>query len=234
MSKILLFGNQKGGVGKTTLTALTANALSLPPFSRRVFVADLDQQQTLIRRRLADLRDLDGDQVPPYKLEAKTIAELLAEIEELDRAFDVILIDAAGKIDAQHPAELQEITKLLALADFLFVPVIAGNYALDSTLDYLRLAFKIKARRPERPLEVIAVVNMAELQTIDARQLSEELAEIRAMIPALRVMKTPLHRYSAFRAIDTLTSLYIPGKVDKARANFRQWIEELVKIIGKK
>jgi cellulose biosynthesis protein BcsQ len=53
MAKIIAIGNQKGGTGKTTVTCLAANALSRPPFNLRVFVADCDPQQSIIRRRLA-------------------------------------------------------------------------------------------------------------------------------------------------------------------------------------
>lgn len=229
MSKIALFGSQKGGVGKSTLTALTAAALSSPPFSRRVYVADLDPQQSLIRRRLADLRDFDG--IPPYKLEALTFAELLGEVDRLDRDFDLVLLDVHGKLDAHLAPDAQEITKLLLLADVLLVPITPGNFSLDSTLDYLKTAFKVKARRADRPLEIFALVNMHEPGTIDARLLGEEIAEIRAMIPALRVINTPLNRYATFRAIDTLASLYDPTSADKARANFREWIEELAEIL---
>ena len=229
MSKIALFGSQKGGVGKSTLTALTAAALSSPPFSRRVYVADLDPQQSLIRRRLADLRDFDG--IPPYKLEALTLAELLGEVDRLDRDFDLVLLDVHGKLDAHLNADAQEITKLLLLADVLFIPIVPGNFSLDSTLDYLKTALKVKARRADRPLEIFALVNMHEPGTIDARLLGEEIAEIRAMIPALRVINTPLNRYATFRAIDTLASLYDPTSADKARANFREWIEELAEIL---
>lgn len=229
MSKIALFGSQKGGVGKSTLTALTAAALSSPPFSRRVYVADLDPQQSLIRRRLADLRDFDG--IPPYKLEALTLAELLGEVDRLDRDFDLVLLDVHGKLDAHLNADAQEITKLLLLADVLLVPITPGNFSLDSTLDYLKTAFKVKARRADRPLEIFALVNMHEPGTIDARLLGEEIAEIRAMIPALKVIATPLNRYATFRAIDTLASLYDPTSTDKARANFREWIEELAEIL---
>lgn len=230
MGKIILFGNQKGGVGKSTLTALCAGALSAEPFSRSVYVADLDQQQSLIRRRLSDLKTFDG--IPPYRLEAKTVAEILADIAELDRRFDLIFIDSAGKLDANLPLEAQEITRLLLLADFLFIPILGGNYALDSTLDYLKFAIKTKARRPaDRPLEIIGLVNMAEPRTLDDRALAEDLAEIRAIIPSLRLMETALNRYAIFRSIDTISSLYEPGAQDRAKINFSAWIAEFYSLI---
>jgi len=229
MGKIILFGNQKGGVGKTTLTALTASALSGDPFLKSVFVADLDTQQSLIRRRLADLKNFS--EIPPYRIEAKTVAELLADVNDLDKNYDLIFIDSAGKLDTNLPADQQEITKLLLLADFVFIPIPGGNYALDSTLDYLRFAMKIKAKRIGRPLEIIGLVNMAEPRTIEDKILHEDIVEIKQMIPALRVMEQPLNRYALYRSVDTLTSIYEPNAQDRAKANFSAWITELYNII---
>jgi chromosome partitioning protein len=228
MSKIILFGSRKGGVGKTTLTALCANALSSPPFSRSVYVADIDQQQSLIRRRLLDIQSFA--EIPPYKIGAPTLAELLGDIAELDRKHEFIFIDHAAKLDNHLPADQQEITKILLIADFLFIPITPGNYSLDSTLDYLKLALKIKAKRTDRPLEVIALVNMSEPRTLDAQELSDQLAELKAMTP-IKLLSAELGRYALFRAVDTLTSFYDPESSDKARANFAEFINEFIKIV---
>jgi cellulose biosynthesis protein BcsQ len=235
VSKIILFGNQKGGVGKTTLTALCANALSAEPFNRRVCVVDIDPQQSLIRRRLSDIQN--SEVIPPYPLEAKTFAQLQKELPELDQAHDLVFVDAAGKLDAYLPTDQQEITKLLFYADFLFVPIVPGNFSLDATLDYLKLALKIKAKRQERPLAIVALVNMGEPRTIDDRYLAEEIGELTALTN-IEAMTIPLNRYALYRATDTLTSFYdvsagYPGgSVDRARANFADWITEFNQIIS--
>lgn len=229
MSKIILFGNQKGGVGKSTLTAMAAAALSAEPFSRAVYVADVDPQQSLIRRRLADLRAVDL--IPAFKIEFKTLSQLLAEIDQLDQGNDYIFVDAPGKLDNNLPADQQEITKILLLADFLFIPIVPGNFSLDATLDYLKIALRAKARREERPLEIVALVNMAEPRTLDDRFLYEELDDLRAVTMGnIKFMATRLNRYALFRAADTLGSLYEAGSADKAKANFSEWIEEFIEI----
>lgn len=233
MSKIILFGNQKGGVGKTTLTALCAGALASDPFRRRVFVADLDNQQSLARRRLLDIQAFN--EIPPYKIEAPTLAEFLSEVQDLDNRFDLIFIDAAGKLDTNLSADQQEITKLLLLADVLCIPVEPGNYALEATLDYIAIARRIKAKRQaDRPLEIIVTINKAEPHTIDDRQLAEEIEEIKLRAPDITFIDTPLRRYTLFRAVSTLESLYSDQGGDKARANFRQWLGELISVIDKK
>lgn len=230
MSKIITFGNQKGGVGKTTLTCLCANALSLPPFSRRVLVADCDTQQSIARRRLADLKNTP-DILPPYKVEFLTLAELKRDASTLDKANDFVFLDVPGKLDTGQAAEEQEAAVFLAYSDFLFIPFVPGNYALEATLDYLKPALKLKARRAAtpRPLEVIGLVNLYERRTLDDKFLLEEIDELKALVN-IRFMETHLNRYALFRNVDTLTTFYEPDSADKARVNFSDFLNEFLQI----
>ena len=74
---------------------------------------------------------------------------------------------------------------------------------------------------------------MAEPRQVEDRLLSEDIADIQAMIPALRVMVQPLNRYTLYRSIDTLTSIYEPGAQERAKANFAAWLNEFYNIIKK-
>lgn len=228
MSKVITFANQKGGVGKSTLTTLTASALAQKPFSYSVFVADVDQQQSLSRRRLSDLKN--SESIPPYKLEFKTLPQLVSELEELDRTNDLIFIDAPGKLDASLPAEQQEITKVILIADYLFIPIAPGNYAMEATLDFLKVALRVKAQRKERPLRIYGLVNMAEPRTLDDKFLREELEELRAVVN-IEFMDNQLNRYALFRAADTLESVFERESKDRAKANFSAWLEEFTSLI---
>lgn len=228
MSKVITFANQKGGVGKSTLTSLTASALSQEPFNYSVFVADVDQQQSLARRRLSDLQN--SERIPPYKLEFKTLPQLVSELEEIDQANDLVFIDAPGKLDASLPADRQEITKVILIADYLFIPFTPGNYAMEATLDFLKVALRIKAQRKERPLKIFGLVNMAEPRTLDDVFLRGELEELRSVVN-IEFMETPLNRYALYRAADTIESIYEDESKDKAKAKFSDWLEEFISLI---
>ena len=73
----------------------------------------------------------------------------------------------------------------------------------------------------------------AEPRQVEDRLLSEDIADIQAMIPALQVMVQPLNRYTLYRSIDTLTSIYEPGAQERAKANFATWLNEFYNIIKK-
>lgn len=231
MAKIIAIGNQKGGTGKTTVTCLLANALSGAPFNRRVFVADCDQQQSIIKRRLAD-QQITAD-LPPYQVAFKSLPELQRDIEQLDQDHDVVFIDLPGRLDIHRQADQQEITKFLQYVDYLFVPITPGNYALASTLDYLRAVQKIAATRATapRPLRVVGFVNMYEGgRTIDDKALADELDDLRVLVK-IPFLKTRLQRYALFRNVDTFNSFYDPASADRAVGNFSAFLDELKKVI---
>jgi cellulose biosynthesis protein BcsQ len=231
MAKIICFGNQKGGSGKTTATCLVANALASSPFSRRVFVCDCDPQQSIIRRRLADQRTTD--QIPPYQVAFKSLAELQRDVIALDKSNDFIFLDLPGKLDSSQPDDQHTIAKFLQYVDVLVIPFTPGNYSLESTLDYLRAALKIRQARSgtPRPLDVVGFINMAE-RTLDDKYLLDEIADLRAVVN-IQFLETRLQRYALFRNVDTLTSFYQPGTADKAKANLTAFLDELLKITGK-
>lgn len=231
MSKIVTFGGQKGGVGKTTLTCLCANALAAPPFNMRVFVADADRQQSISRRRLVDLQQA-VDLIPPYPVAFMTLPELVRDLPDLDKKHDFIFLDVPGQLDISKAATDQEAAALLAFTDLLFIPFVPGNYALEATLEYLKTALRLKASRANtpRPLEVVGMVNLFEVRTLDDRYLLEELEELKALVN-VRFMFTHLNRYALFRNTDTLTSFYEPDSNDKARGNFTAWLDEFLSIL---
>lgn len=228
MSKIISFGNQKGGVGKSTVTLLCANALSSNPFDHSVFVVDADKQRSLIRRRTSDLQGFDGS--TPYPIQQMTFADFANErngIYKLVQDYEYIFLDTAGKLDENLPVEQQEITKYLQYVDYLFIPFTPGNFSLESTTDYLRIALKTKAQRQKkgRPMKVIGFVNMYENRTLDDKFLMEEIDELKAYVN-IQFMEHNLNRYALFRATDTLTTFYESNSNDKPTSNFSTWFDE--------
>jgi cellulose biosynthesis protein BcsQ len=228
-----MFGNQKGGVGKTTLTALAAGALSNEPFNRKVTVLDLDQQQSFIRRRLLDQQDIDS--VPPYKVFAQTQAEFEENIQSLDAENDFIFIDAPGKLDTNVPANKQQIIRLLNFTDILVIPFTPGNYSLDASIQFLKNAMKVRKERSKklRPLQIIGTVNMFEgSRTLDDRFLIEEINDLKEMVN-IPFMESNLNRYALFRIVDTLETFYSEDTTEKAQVNFTTWFNELMTFIKK-
>ena len=228
MSKIVAFGNQKGGVGKSTVVALAANALSQAPFNLNLCVVDCDRQQSL-----ADARsfEVEEGEAAPYPILAMSVDELQEQIYELDQQYDLIMIDTAGRLDHTVSVENQEITKALMYADYLFIPFRAGSFNLEASLEYLKVGLELQQLRSdtERPLSLHAFVNMYKDRSKTNTFLITEIEHLRS--EGTPFMMCRLRNYTLFEEVDTLTSLYDVNSNNKAKLNFTVWLNEFVKIL---
>lgn len=233
MSKIILFSNQKGGIGKSCCTLLSANTLSQQPFNKEVLVIDTDKQKSIAQQRIDDLRGYDG--ATPYRVESMTVTDFFQKgkgIYKADKENDFIFIDVAGKLDSNLAAEEQEITKYMAIADYLFIPFLAGGFQMNATMPFLKIALKIRSRRKNtaRPLKVYGFINMFESRTLDVKFLLEEIEDLKDLVN-IDFLDNKLKRYALFRSTDTLTSFYEIAPKGNPEKNLKNWFDELYKII---
>lgn len=229
MAQIISIANQKGGVGKSTATLLAATALSQPPFSYDVAVVDVDPQQSISRRRGADL---DGFTEPvPFTVYGVNFATFARDAEALDKRHQIIFLDVAGKLDTGAGKE-SEAVQALQYLDFVLVPFTPGNFTMDATLDYIE-AVKA-AQHQTRPdlLRLVAFRNMHRERSRHGRQLAGELADL-SRLANVPIMEAPLKRYSDFEDADSITSLYSTDSSNPARQNFTAWLDELHQLITK-
>lgn len=231
MAKIIVFGNQKGGVGKSTLTLLAATALSQKPFNYKVIVIDADQQRSLRDARKYDL-EADPDNKPSYEIEVHNSKDLTKVLPKLDKKYDLIFVDVPGKMDVELPIEQQEIAPILMNTDLLIIPMIAGNFGIDATLNYLQIVFKIAKvkRKKARPLQVVGMINQHVRRLLDDKYLIETAQDI-ASRTGLRFFMNNLGLYSLYRSADSLESIYNAKSMKTDLLNFRRWINELNQII---
>ena len=225
MAQIITFGNQKGGVAKSTCAMLIATALSQPPFNYNLAVLDLDRQQSIAQRRALDLQDYEG--VLPFDVISYNFQTFTHKIEEIESRYDLIILDVAGKLDTEAGTE-SEAVKALLYADLLYIPFTPGNFSLDASLDYLKIALDVreKKRATGYDLEIYAFRNMHRERSRHVKALKNELEDLQKII-TIPAIKEPLKRYSLFEDADTLTSLYAPDSNDMAKRNFSRWIKEL-------
>lgn len=229
MAKFIVFGNQKGGIGKTTLTVLTATGLSQPPFNKKVLLIDNDNQKSVIRLRQYDEENYEDK--APYSIINLTYKEIVRDIEEIDEAYDYVFIDTPGKLDADLPPEQQKIIKILLLTDYLFLPFKGGVLNLDATTDYVKVLLQAQLHRlkTNRPLITYGVVNFYKERSRINRELKEELKYLKDNA-GLEFMKASLKQYTAFEYLDTYKSLYAPNSNDAAKINFSVFLNEFYRL----
>ncbi len=130
MGKIIAFSNQKGGSGKSTLTANMAVLWSNSGY--KVAVIDADAQKSLTywlteRKKYYGEDDIGLDS---YQFDVRNLSE---ELKNIKRKYDFILIDSP-------PSITFETIQIVKAANGVFVPVQPSPLDLMATLPFLQIA----------------------------------------------------------------------------------------------
>jgi chromosome partitioning protein len=122
----IVFGNQKGGAGKSTLCALLANYLAIEK-QVPVLVLDMDIQQSLRSMRE---RDLMVQTEMPYQIETMQTEEYAKYRQEFANKDIYILMDLPGTLDDKH------LKAIIQDADYIICPFRYDFVSFVSTLDF--------------------------------------------------------------------------------------------------
>ena len=130
---MIVFANQKGGVGKSTLCIMMAHWLT--DQGKKVVVYDADVQQTIYSRRKDDLEvnpnitpKWDVNKINPISFEQTT--KVLDEAAEFD---GYVLIDAPGAM------AFPGLAPILQSADAIAIPFTYDDNDLKSTLMFIQV-----------------------------------------------------------------------------------------------
>jgi len=156
---IICFANQKGGVGKTTLSICFANYL----ISKGVkcMVVDCDTQQSIGKRRRRDIEKY-GDHMLPYpvktcpSINTESLGKLLSEIFNKDE-FEVVIFDCPCGMPANW-----EIV-LINNSDIVVVPYQYQHLVLASTTEFiLYVSSIIEKFRKDSPCHLFMIPNISD------------------------------------------------------------------------
>lgn len=174
MPVIVVVGN-KGGAGKTTLSVNLAAGLAR---QSDIAVVDADPQGSARQWRSI----ADDDAVPVYEAGS----ELAAQVAELSRQYDHIVIDCPPSVQAPQTSTV------LQLGDLALIPVQPSPVDLWATVHIERAISEAHTINPA--LRALLVINQHESRTTLSRIVREALAEI-----ALPVANTAVRRRAVYR-----------------------------------
>ena len=136
MGKVITFSNQKGGSGKSTLSANLAVLWSNSGY--KVAVIDADPQKSLTYW-LSERKKYYGDDdigINFYNFDIRNLAE---EVKKIKRKYDFIIIDSP-------PAITFETLQIIKASNGVFVPVQPSPLDLMATLPFLQIAKEEKKK----------------------------------------------------------------------------------------
>lgn len=209
MAKLIAFGNQKGGVGKTTLTINVAGALMHA--GKTVTIMDVDKQQRsildlekeyeentswVVRREKNGLPPFAADVVSPYKKGGDVEREMMRMMESghLDH-IDYLLVDMPPDIESELTR------KSLKHADMVVVPFNMSREDIGSTLAYIAMLENEYIKGVNPGLQFITVPN-----GVDAKaRVTQSILEDAANAPATKAVGAIMGRREAFRLASELT-----------------------------
>ncbi|WP_183573808.1 ParA family protein [Mucilaginibacter sp. X5P1] len=122
---IIIIGNQKGGAGKSTLTLLLANYLTLVK-KRTVTVIDMDYQESL-SQKFEKAKVLENEE--PYEVVKAALEDFpdLLEVMKTDSQA-LILIDLPGKLDDDG------LLPVFKAAELVICPFAYDEFSFESTV----------------------------------------------------------------------------------------------------
>ena len=206
---VIVFGNQKGGVGKTTLCTLFANFLA--SIGKRTLVIDCDNQQTISEKRKADERKYT-DVKFPYNVQPFNIANeehvqnLMRNLKEMD---GVVLIDAPGNLAQQG------LIPIFSQADYVVCPFQYESTSVNSTATFILFLAKLKEKFPGMRTETFFVVNRHDKRYGKKAELAlwaktdERLSQYGIVTPKIEV-KADMQRYNTIEVMSNQRDIVYP------------------------
>ena len=177
---ILVVGNTKGGVGKTTLAVNLTIARALA--GRDVLLVDGDEQGTAIG--FTELRTEQLGQ-PGYTAVSLHGAAIRTQVRQLAPKYADVVIDVGGR-------DTGSLRAALTVADTFLIPVQPRSFdlwAIDNIVALVREAREINER-----LRVVAILNAADAQGSDNDTAAEQLSEA----DGIEYLPTSIGRRKAF------------------------------------
>ncbi|WPU99092.1 ParA family protein [Mucilaginibacter sp. cycad4] len=195
---ICLFGNQKGGVGKSTLTVLSGNYLSLDK-SWPVTIIDMDYQQSISQKfeKAKVLENAEPYDVMPASLETYPMLHNVLTRNKKD----AILIDLPGKLDDDG------LIPVFKSADMVVCPFAYDEFTYESTV-----LFTVVLKKVNPGIRVVFIPNRikANVKFETMTEVNEQLSKfgtITAIIPdridfqRITTFNTPVSLYPVISPI---------------------------------
>lgn len=157
-NKKIVFANQKGGVGKSTLCMLFANYLAFK--KKDVCVIDTDLQKTILGQRRKDAMVFDGAD-EPYSIQGFDVKDPDTMQQLMDSAANVpgyVLFDSPGNVSEDG------LVPMFVEADYIVCPYEYEEKTLDSTGVFIQVIHTLRQQFPQMKAKLFFVPNRIDIR----------------------------------------------------------------------
>lgn len=161
----IVFANQKGGVGKSTLCMLFANYLAWK--KQDVCLIDTDLQKTIMMQRKKD-SEIYEDMEEPYTVQDFDVQdpELMQQLmESASQTEGFVLFDSPGNVSEDG------LVPMFTGADFIICPYEYEEKTLDSTGTFIQVINALRQTTPEMSARLFFVPNRIDVRIGTADEL---------------------------------------------------------------
>ena len=169
MGKIISFSNQKGGSGKTTISANLAVLWSNSGY--KVAVIDADVQKSLTNWIIARKKYYGEEEIGFHVLHYND-SNIFESIKKMKRKYDFIIIDSPPSISYLN-------IQILDSSDFVYVPMQPSPLDLMATIPFLNLCKKERKKTSIIMNRVVSRVKLTEAMVFRLRYAGAKIARSR-------------------------------------------------------
>ena len=137
-NRIIVFANQKGGVGKSTLCMMFANYLA--NLGEPVAVIDADLQQTIFEQRQSELANASSEDVPwdVVSVDTTDLSKVESAMQMATTFPGTILVDVPGNISDDN------LLPIYTDADYIISPITYHPNVVASTKKFASIMEQLK------------------------------------------------------------------------------------------
>ncbi len=223
MGKIVVFGNQKGGCGKTTLAITLACGLKEQGFS--VLTVDADPQGSVMSWAVRVDEDSENSLPDTEKHDNVLIDQALKRARD---RYDVTIVDLGSNLGFGGDTIQKMLLKSLREADYVFIPVGPSPIDVDASEAFVDVLRDIWERRGENVPAASFVINGVRKGTTLGREIADVIKDVYEM----PVFDTKIDSREAYRTAFMNGSSVFKSKQNDVIENATAFVNEAKRVIG--
>ena len=223
MGKVVVFGNQKGGCGKTTLAITLACGLKEQGFS--VLTVDADPQGSVMSWAVRVDEDSENSLPDIEKHDNVLIDQALKRARD---RYDVTIVDLGSNLGFGGDTIQKMLLKSLREADYVFIPVGPSPIDVDASEAFVDVLRDIWERRGENVPAASFVINGVRKGTTLGREIADVIKDVYEM----PVFDTKIDSREAYRTAFMNGSSVFKSKQNDVIENATAFVNEAKRVIG--